>query len=172
MKGYNMKAFSVDIKNSIAYLKFDLQGEKVNKISLDVGEELQHLLRDLKNEKQVRGIILYSGKPHTFIAGADIHLINSITSKDQGEELSLEAQAMAHAIEAYPVPIVAAIHGVCLGGGLEVALACDYRVVSDHESTSLGLPETRLGIIPGMGGCVRLPKLIGAQQSLGIILAG
>ena len=167
-----MKAFSVDIKSNIAYLKFDLQGEKVNKIDLDAGTELQSLLKELKNEKQIKGIILYSGKPSTFIAGADINLINSITSKVQGEELSQEAQGMANALEAYPVPIVAAIHGVCLGGGLEVALACDYRVVSDHESTSLGLPETRLGIIPGMGGCVRLPKLIGAEQALGIILAG
>ena len=167
-----MKAFSVDIKNNIAYLKFDLQGEKVNKIDLDAGTELQALLSDLKKEKQIKGVILYSGKPNTFIAGADIHLINSITSKVQGEELSQEAQGMADALEFFPIPIVAAIHGVCLGGGLEVALSCDYRVVSDHESTSLGLPETRLGIIPGMGGCVRLPKLIGAREALGIILAG
>ena len=98
-----MKAFSVDIKNNIAYLKFDLQGEKVNKIDLDAGTELQALLADLKKEKQIKGVILYSGKPSTFIAGADIHLINSITSKVQGEELSQEAQGMADALEFFPV---------------------------------------------------------------------
>ncbi len=167
-----MSAFSYEIKDQIAFLKFDTPQEKINKIDMKIAKELEVLLEVLKKETTLQAVVLYSGKRGVFIAGADINLIKSIRTKEEGEKLSLDAQGLADYLEAYPLPITCAVNGACLGGGLEVALACDYRVVSDDGSTSLGLPEVKLGIIPGMGGCVRLPKLVGLQQSLNMILAG
>ena len=109
----------------------------------------------------IRGVVLISGKPDTFIAGADIEELTALTTQAEAERLSFEGQEMVSRVETLPKPVVAAIHGACLGGGLELALACHYRVATDHPKTQLGLPEVQLGLIPGRG---RLPAAAAADR--------
>jgi 3-hydroxyacyl-CoA dehydrogenase/enoyl-CoA hydratase/3-hydroxybutyryl-CoA epimerase len=120
----------------------------------------------------VRAMILMSGKADNFIAGADIEEFTRFTTQAEAEALSRESQELANRIEAFPKPIVMAIHGACLGGGYELALAAHWRIATDHPKTQLGLPEVQLGVIPAIGGCNRLPRLIGVRAALDLILAG
>jgi 3-hydroxyacyl-CoA dehydrogenase/enoyl-CoA hydratase/3-hydroxybutyryl-CoA epimerase len=168
-----MPAFTLERNpDGIAVLTFDLPGEKVNKLTSAVMDELDRLLDNLRAETAIKALIIRSGKPDTFIAGADIAEIRDITDRMRGEELSRKGQAVFRKLEDLPFPTVAAIHGPCLGGGLELALACRHRVVSTDPKTVLGLPEVRLGIIPGFGGTQRLPRLVGLSRSLEMILTG
>ncbi len=165
-------AFSSEIQNGIAVVTFDLPGEPVNKLNTTVKTELESLLARLREDPSTRAVVLISGKPDTFIAGADIEEFTAIANQTEAERLSFEGQETVSRLETFQKPIVAAIHGACLGGGLEVALACHYRIASDHPKTLLGLPEVQLGLIPGAGGCQRLPRLIGARAALDMILSG
>src|SRR5207249_2697236 len=119
-----------------------------------------------------QAVAFFSGKPDHFIAGADIEEFVALTTAAEAERLSADGQALLERVARFPKPIAVGIHGACLGGGLEFALACHYRVASDHPKTQLGLPEVQLGILPAAGGCQRLPRLIGARAALDIILAG
>ncbi len=121
---------------------------------------------------EVRALVFWSGKPDSFMAGADVESIGEIESPADGEMKSRLGQEIYGRIEALPIPTLCAIHGICLGGGVELALACRHRVVSDHPRTKLGLPEVQLGLLPGWGGSVRLPRLIGLQAALDMILTG
>jgi 3-hydroxyacyl-CoA dehydrogenase/enoyl-CoA hydratase/3-hydroxybutyryl-CoA epimerase len=165
-------AFTTQTESGIAVLTFDLPGEPVNKLNAAVKRELESLLPRLREDPAVRALVLISGKADTFIAGADIEEFTAIANQDEAERLSFEGQETVSRLETFQKPIVAAIHGACLGGGLEVALACHYRIASDHPKTVLGLPEVQLGLIPGAGGCQRLPRLIGARAALDMILTG
>ncbi|MEO6057057.1 MAG: fatty acid oxidation complex subunit alpha FadJ [Gemmatimonadales bacterium] len=167
-----MSALTTEVENGIAVVTFDLPGEPVNTLSDAVKVEFEALLIRLRDESSVRGVVLISGKPDTFIAGADIEEFAALTTESAAERLSFEGQEMVSRVETLPTPVVAAIHGACLGGGLELALACHYRVATDHPKTQLGLPEVQLGLIPGAGGCQRLPRLIGVQAALDMILTG
>jgi 3-hydroxyacyl-CoA dehydrogenase/enoyl-CoA hydratase/3-hydroxybutyryl-CoA epimerase len=167
-----MTAFTITTENSIAVVTFDLPGEPVNKLTSAVRSEIETLLARLRDDSSVRAVVLISGKPDNFIAGADIEEFTAIASQDVAERLSFEGQETVSRVETFHKPVVAAIHGACLGGGLEVALACHYRIATDHPKTLLGLPEVQLGLIPGAGGCQRLPRLIGARAALDMILAG
>src|SRR5688572_24150356 len=167
-----MTAFTTNTENGIAVITFDLPGEPVNKLSAAVRSEMESLLPRLQDDAAVRAVVLISGKPDTFIAGADIEEFTALTSQDAAERLSFQGQETVSRVETFRKPIVAAIHGACLGGGLEVALACHYRIATDHPKTLLGLPEVQLGLIPGAGGCQRLPRLIGARAALDMILTG
>jgi len=167
-----MTAFSVVNENGIALLTLDLGGEPVNKITAAVRAEFDAVLEQLRNDGAVRAVILVSGKPDTFIAGADIEEFTELTTQAEAEALSRDGQALIDRVDQFSKPIIAAIHGACLGGGLELALACDYRIATDHPKTMLGLPEIQLGLLPGAGGCQRLPRLIGVRAALDIILAG
>jgi 3-hydroxyacyl-CoA dehydrogenase/enoyl-CoA hydratase/3-hydroxybutyryl-CoA epimerase len=167
-----MSAFTTENENGIAVVTFDLPGEPVNKLSASARIELEALLIGLRDESSVRAVVLISGKPDNFIAGADIEEFTALTSQDAAERLSFQGQETVSRVETFHKPIVAAIHGACLGGGLELALACHYRIATDHPKTQLGLPEVQLGLIPGAGGCQRLPRLIGARAALDMILSG
>ncbi|HEV2085777.1 MAG TPA: enoyl-CoA hydratase-related protein, partial [Gemmatimonadales bacterium] len=167
-----MSAFATQNENGIAVVTFDLPGEPVNKLTSAARVELEALLNQLRDEAAVRAVVLISGKADTFIAGADIEEFTALTTQAQAERLSFEGQETVSGVETSHKPIVAAIHGACLGGGLELALACHYRVATDHPKTQLGLPEVQLGLIPGAGGCQRLPRLIGARAALDMILTG
>jgi 3-hydroxyacyl-CoA dehydrogenase/enoyl-CoA hydratase/3-hydroxybutyryl-CoA epimerase len=123
-------------------------------------------------KKEIKGLIIQSGKPDNFIAGADISMITGCQNETDAKDLAEKGQQLFQRIENLPFTTVAAIHGPCLGGGLELALACDYRVCSDDNKTKLGLPEVQLGLLPGSGGTQRLPRLIGLLPSLDIILTG
>src|SRR4051812_807660 len=120
----------------------------------------------------VRGVVLLSGKADTWIAGADIDEFLTISSSSDAEALCRGGQALLERLHLLRVPVVAAIHGACLGAGLETALACHYRIATDHPKTVLALPEVQLGLIPGAGGTQRLPRLIGVSAALDIILTG
>ncbi len=167
-----MSAFTTQNENGIAVITFDLPGEPVNKLTAAVRVEIEALLIRLRDDASTRAVVLISGKPDSFIAGADIEEFTALTSQDAAERLSFEGQETVSRVETSHKPIVAAIHGACLGGGLEFALACHYRIATDHPKTQLGLPEVQLGLIPGAGGCQRLPRLIGVRAALDMILTG
>ncbi len=167
-----MTSFLTQHVGAVAVVTFDLPNESVNKISQAVGWEFEELLDRLAHDEVVKAIVLRSGKPDTFIAGADIEEFVRLQDSDEATRLSRDGQLMMQRVAESPKPVVAAIHGACLGGGLELALACRYRVLSDHPKTQLGLPEVQLGLIPGAGGSNRLPRLIGARAAFEMILTG
>ena len=168
-----MSSFHLNIRtDSIAVLTFDLPGEKVNKLTTDVMSELDRLLDEIAENHAIKALVIRSGKHDIFIAGADIAEIRDITDTNKGEDLSRKGQSVMGKIESLAFPTVAAIHGPCLGGGLELALACSHRVISNDTRTVLGLPEVKIGILPGFGGTQRLPRLIGLANSLEMILPG
>jgi 3-hydroxyacyl-CoA dehydrogenase/enoyl-CoA hydratase/3-hydroxybutyryl-CoA epimerase len=134
--------------------------------------ELDKLLDDLATKKEVKALVFRSGKEGNFIVGADIAEIRHLADPETGERLARQGQSVMNKIENLPFPTVAAIHGPCMGGGLELALACTYRVVSNDQKTALALPEVKLGIIPGFGGTQRLPRLVGLTNALDMILTG
>lgn len=167
-----MTALTLAVDDGIGVITFDLPGEPVNKISRAVKDEFLALFERLRTDASIVGAVLISGKADTFIAGADIEEFVTWTSAAQFEAASREGHAMLEALETLRVPVVAAIHGACLGGGLEAALACAYRIASDHPRTVLALPEVQLGIFPGAGGTQRLPQVVGLQAALDMILTG
>jgi 3-hydroxyacyl-CoA dehydrogenase/enoyl-CoA hydratase/3-hydroxybutyryl-CoA epimerase len=165
-------ALTIQIQDGIARLALDLPGEPVNKITNAVREELEERLDALQSDGDVRAVILISDKPDSFIAGADIEEFVALKSREEAYALVRAGQALINRLANLGKPVVAAIHGACLGGGFETALACTYRIASDHPKTKIGLPEVQLGIIPAAGGCQRLPRLVGARTALDMILAG
>ena len=165
--------FSVEKKETgVAVLSFDLAGEKVNKLSTPVMKAFESSLNELALDTSISVLLITSSKPGIFIAGADLEEIKNIVTVAEGIEKTKMGQDIFSRLVSMPFPTVAAIHGACLGGGLELALACTFRIASDDEKTQLGLPEVNLGIIPGFGGTQRLPRLIGLQQALPMILTG
>ncbi|MGS2743963.1 fatty acid oxidation complex subunit alpha FadB [Halomonas sp. LS-001] len=155
----------------IATLTFDLQGESVNKLSGAVIKELGEAVQTLSAEQGLNGLIIASAKD-AFIVGADITEFHQFFDKgeDYLVEMNLKVHEIFNAIEDLPFPTVTAINGLALGGGCEVLLTTDFRIMSDNAK--IGLPETKLGIIPGWGGCVRLPRMIGADNAIEWIAGG
>lgn len=131
----------------------------------------QHAIARAK-QSRVKGIIITGPRDDMFCAGADVKLINDVTDAEIGHRLAKQGQKVFDDLASLPFPTVAAISGPCVGGGYELSLACKYRVATDHKTTLIGLPETRLGILPGFGGTQRLPRLIGIRKALDVILAG
>ncbi|MFQ5790208.1 MAG: 3-hydroxyacyl-CoA dehydrogenase NAD-binding domain-containing protein, partial [Acidobacteriota bacterium] len=160
------------IEDGLAWLTFDCPGEKVNKLSSAVMASLSSLLDELRGRKDIAGAIITSAKDGIFIAGADIHEIRDVATREEGARASRLGQEIFGQIEKLPFPVVAAVSGVCLGGGTELALACHGRLGTDHPRFQMGLPEVNLGIIPGWGGTTRLPRLVGLQRGLELILTG
>ncbi len=165
-------AFKKELRaDGVLLVTIDVSGEKINTLGRALAGEMDALLTDLETREKVRAVVLASGKDD-YIAGADINDFVKVKSAREGEELSRSGQVLLDRLAAVRVPVVAAIHGVCLGGGLEVVLACRYRVASSHASTRLGLPEVTLGLLPGAAGTRRLPRLIGLAPALDMILTG
>jgi 3-hydroxyacyl-CoA dehydrogenase / enoyl-CoA hydratase / 3-hydroxybutyryl-CoA epimerase len=167
-----VNAFQLEVaEDGLGILTFDRPGEKVNTFSREVFEEFAEVLLRLAREPRLRGLLIRSGKPDSFIAGADVREFASLPA-DRIREGSARGQALFEQLASLPVPIVAAVNGACLGGGTELALACDYRLMSDSPKAKIGLPEVRLGIFPAWGGCARLPRLVGLPAALDLILTG
>jgi len=159
-------------EEGIARLTFDRPNSSANLFDIATLEELDAHLATLESRRDLRGVVLISAKAKIFIAGADLNsFTKNFTREGLGQTVDLGHRIFTR-LERLPIPSVAAINGVCLGGGCELALACDWRVASLDKSTKIGLPETQLGILPAWGGSVRLPRLIGLPAALGIILAG
>ncbi|NNN47214.1 fatty acid oxidation complex subunit alpha FadJ [Vibrio sp. 2-2(8)] len=168
------KAFHLTIdEQNIAWLAIDVPGEKMNTLQAAFAQEMQEVFATLEAQKtSLKGMVIHSLKPDNFIAGADVRMLNACQSASEAQALAKQGQEMFQTLSDLPFPVVAAIHGPCLGGGLELALACHYRVCSDADITRLGLPEVQLGLLPGSGGTQRLPRLIGLLPSLDLILTG
>ena len=164
--------FSLSVADDgVAVVTIDVPGEKMNTLRSSFAEDLKTLLKDAQAQA-VKGMVFISGKSDNFIAGADIKMLDSATSREDALALSEMCQEAFFDMKKLPFPTVSAIHGAALGGGLEFALACDYRVCSDSDITKLGLPEVQLGLLPGGGGTQRLPKLVGLQKALEWMLTG
>jgi 3-hydroxyacyl-CoA dehydrogenase/enoyl-CoA hydratase/3-hydroxybutyryl-CoA epimerase len=156
----------------LATLTFDSPDKKVNVFTRAASTELERVIDEAGNRHDIGCLILLSGKASGFIAGADVDEIARVTDPLEAEAGSRLGHRLFSAWEALPFPTVAAIRGVCLGGGTEISLASTYRVASDGSTTKIGLPEVRLGIVPGWGGCTRLPRRIGIAAALDLILTG
>lgn len=158
--------------DGVCTLLFDRAGSSANVFDRATLEELDGHLAAVEKHAGLRGVILASAKDKIFIAGADLHeFVTNPDPKILGDIVDL-GHRVFNRLNHLTVPSVAAIHGICLGGGCELALACDWRVGSDGKETKIGLPETQLGILPAWGGSVRLPALIGLPAALGLILTG
>jgi 3-hydroxyacyl-CoA dehydrogenase / enoyl-CoA hydratase / 3-hydroxybutyryl-CoA epimerase len=161
-----------EIIDGVAVVTLDTPGEKVNKLNEPMITEFSELLDRLENDDSLEGALLVSGKDENFIAGADIEMFKTRDTAEEMAELSWTGHEILLRVENFKKPVVVGIHGSCMGGGTELALACHYRVVSDHSATKIGLPEVKLGLLPGMGGTQRLPRLIGIQKALTYMLTG
>jgi len=165
-------AVSMRVEDGIAIVTLDLPGESVNTLRRSVREEFSALFDRVEQDASIRAVVLISGKPENFIAGADIDEFLALHSADDAAAMSRDGQALIGRLEVLRAPVVAAIHGACLGGGLETALACAYRICTDHPKTVLALPEVQLGLIPGAGGTQRLPRTVALPDALDMILSG
>ena len=158
--------------DGVAIVRMDVPGEPMNTLKSDFVGAFQDLFDELERDDSVKAVVLTSGKKDSFIAGADITMLDAVETADDGERMSKAGHRAMDRIESFRKPVVAAIHGVALGGGLEVALACHARVATDSRKTQLGLPESQLGLLPGAGGTQRLPRQIGVQPALDMMLTG
>jgi len=166
-------AFALSVRpDNVAVVTIDAPGEKMNTLKAEFGAQVRAILKQVRENKALRGLVFISAKPDNFIAGADINMIASATGAHAAEDLARQGQQIMAEIHALPIPAIAAIHGACLGGGLELALACHGRVCTDDDKTLLGLPEVQLGLLPGSGGTQRLPRLVGVSTALEMILTG
>jgi 3-hydroxyacyl-CoA dehydrogenase/enoyl-CoA hydratase/3-hydroxybutyryl-CoA epimerase len=157
--------------DGIVWLTLDVQGSQTNTLTSEVLLELSNEIALLSNDTP-KGVVINSAKTNGFIAGADINSFAEMHSVEETFYGIRQAQDLLTRLENLSCPTVALIHGFCLGGGLELALACDYRLAEDHLNTRIALPEVKLGIHPGYGGSVRLIELIGVLPAMGVMLAG
>ena len=159
----------------VAHVLLDDQAAKVNTLGTVSIGELESALEQLAGDSEVDAVVIRSAKPGNFIAGADVkelaEMSRSSDARARGLEAARRGQALMDRIEDFPKPVVAGINGACLGGGMELALACHARVVTREDSTKLGLPELKLGILPGFGGTWRLPRLLGLARGIEFILS-
>ncbi len=158
------------IRNNVAIITFDDPHKKVNTLNSKLLPLFEQFLNDIEKDDNVHAIVITSGKKDCFVAGADISELQATQSKEEAFQLSRSGQLLLHRLNQFPKPAVAAIAGSCLGGGLELALACHYRIATG--SSQFGLPEVMLGLLPGAGGTQRLPKLIGLEKALTMMLTG
>jgi 3-hydroxyacyl-CoA dehydrogenase/enoyl-CoA hydratase/3-hydroxybutyryl-CoA epimerase len=174
-----MENFRLDIDgDGIALITFDVPGRTMNTISSAVMRELSELVERIKTDAAIVGAIIASGKPSGFCAGFDLAEIGKLSGEGQGASASAAFESafalskVYRSLETCGKPVACAIEGLALGGGLELALACHYRVVADNPRIKLGLPESKVGVLPGGGGTQRLPRLIGLQNAALMILQG
>ncbi len=168
-------AWTLEERDRIAILTLDVPGERVNTLNAARIEELAVHLDRLARRNDLRGLLVVSGKPNNFIAGVDLKEVQQLfrsPDPQKADRLTARGQEVFNRFATLPFPSVAVIHGAAVGGGLELALACDYRICSLNGVTQLGLPETQIGIIPGWGGTQRLPRVAGVSKALEMITSG
>jgi enoyl-CoA hydratase/long-chain 3-hydroxyacyl-CoA dehydrogenase len=166
------KTLSLDVQDGIAILWLDDVDNKVNTLSDKSSAAFESAFDEVADNHDILAAVIISGKQDSFIVGADITRLQAARSAQEAARLSELGQRLLDRLGVSTKPVVAAIHGPCLGGGLEVALACDYRICTDDKKTVLALPEVMLGLLPGAGGTQRLPRLIGIQAALDMMLTG
>ncbi|MCH7989134.1 MAG: enoyl-CoA hydratase/isomerase family protein [Planctomycetes bacterium] len=159
-------------EDGILKVRIDYNNRPVNLFSKEALKELSELVDQINSNASITGVLFYSSKPGNFIAGADINEFKDLGDEAESRVASEFGQTVFQKVEDLKVPTVVLISGSCLGGGLEFSLACNYRIAADAPKTLIGLPEVKLGLIPGWGGTVRLPRQIGLIKALPMILAG
>ncbi|XP_006910355.1 trifunctional enzyme subunit alpha, mitochondrial [Pteropus alecto] len=160
------------VKGDVAVIQINSPNSKVNTLNKELQSEFTEVMNEIWASDQIRSAVLISLKPGCFVAGADINMIATCKSSQEVTEISQEAQRMFEKLEKSPKPIVAAINGSCLGGGLELAISCQYRIATKDKKTVLGTPEVLLGFLPGAGGTQRLPKMVGVPSAFDMMLTG
>jgi 3-hydroxyacyl-CoA dehydrogenase/enoyl-CoA hydratase/3-hydroxybutyryl-CoA epimerase len=160
----------VELQNDTAFLRLDVAGKSLNVLSRKALDDLAAALDRIAAQPGVRRLVVTSGKPSGFLAGADVHEFAHIAGPQDASALSATGQQLFDKLETLPIPSIALVSGPCLGGGLELALACDYRWAVDHPKTQFALPEIKLGLLPGWGGTQRLPRVVGLERALHVIL--
>lgn len=180
--GVNKRSFASD-KPSGQFIKtknvdgvlvatLDAPNAKVNSLGAEVQAEFEKILQEIESNPSIIAAVITSAKPGCFVAGADISMLEKCKTPADATKISSEGQALFDRLEKLSKPVVASINGVALGGGLELALACHYRIATKDKKTSLGLPEVMLGLLPGAGGTQRLPKLTSVPTALDLALTG
>ena len=167
----NPPSGALAVEDGIAWLRLDDPGKRVNTLSTRLMTWFEGQIDQLEDERP-RGLVIYSGKTDSFVAGADLEELLTLQDSESVINMLERGHELMERLAGLPFPTVAAIHGACLGGGLELALACQRRVATEHAKTKLGFPEVQLGLIPGLGGTQRLPRLIGVPDALDLILTG
>jgi enoyl-CoA hydratase/carnithine racemase len=170
-----MSAVQLTVRpDSVAIVTLDQSGRKANVLTAALWDEFEAVLDSLAARPEIKGMVLASGKPDIFIAGADLNLLGSTPGPGDPAVLAFIEQGLRvlKKLESLPFPTCAAIDGAALGGGLEVALACDYRLCGTNPQAKLGLPEVKLGLIPGWGGTQRLPRVAGLPNASAVITTG
>ncbi len=163
---------TMHVDDGVAVIVYDQPGVPVNTLNTGVAPVFAHLFDLIEHDSAITAAVLCSGKADSWIAGADIDELSRVRTAADGEALSRGGQQLLDRLAALRTPVIAAIHGAALGGGLEVALACRHRIATEHAKTILALPEVQLGLIPGAGGTQRLPRTVGLQVALDMILTG
>src|SRR5438552_12663452 len=161
-------------QSDVAAITFDLPGKGANILSLSVLQELAELLDQLQTRRDLAGLVIQSGKPGTFIAGADIREFLASLGAPKSEVVAMcrRGQQLFQRLSQGPFVTVAAVDGICVGGGAELACWCDRRVMSSNSKTEIGFPEVKLGLYPGWGGTARAPRIVGLSNALEMITSG
>lgn len=167
-----MSNINLEIKQNIATLTFDLKDEKINKLSFEILKEFDEKLNQIKEDSSIKALLIDSAKKDIFIAGADIKEIEKLKDEKEVYDSLMEVHEIFNKLENLEIPTIAYINGACMGGGLELALACKYRVCSTNQKTKIAFPEIKLGIFPGFAGTIRAPKVVGLVNALDLILSG
>jgi 3-hydroxyacyl-CoA dehydrogenase/enoyl-CoA hydratase/3-hydroxybutyryl-CoA epimerase len=163
---------TLSLDDAVGVLTYDAPGAPVNTLNSRIRPTLERMFAVIESHPSITSLVIFSAKADSWIAGADLDELSHVTTAQEGTELSHAGQMLLDRLAVLRVPTIAAIHGAALGGGLEVALACSHRIVTDHPKSILALPEVQLGLLPAAGGTQRLPQLVGLQQALDMILTG
>ncbi len=166
-------AFNFYVRDDkVGVIEINVPGDKQNTLKEEFALQFDDAMNEVRAAQGLKGLVICSTKPGSFVAGADINMFDQLETAEDVSALSRECQQALQQLENLPIPVVAAIDGACLGGGLELALACDARIAADSSKTALGLPEVMLGLLPAGGGTQRLPRLIGIAKALDLMLTG
>lgn len=167
-----MSSFILEKNDGLAIITMDMPDSPQNVLNDQIGQEFEAVFDDIENDTSLSALIFKSGKPGCFVAGADISMLQGIDTFEQAKASSQLLHSLFQRIADLKITTVAAIDGVCLGGGLELALVFDYRIASSAKATKIGVPEVQLGVLPGGGGTTRLPRMISLPNALDMILTG
>lgn len=162
---------TLEHRDGVSVIWLDTPGRKVNTLDIQALRDMQQAFDDIQADSSSRAVAILSRKKDNFLAGVDISLFTSLPPEEL-RKVTLEGQTFFNRIENFPKPVLAAVHGGCAGGGTELVLACHYRLATRHEATHFALPEVQLGLLPGLGGTQRLPRLVGLQKGLELVLTG
>ncbi len=170
--GHAETALFLEKKEGVAFFVFDAPNSKANTLSSPIMLRLFELMLEVEADKSIGAAVVISRKPTIFIAGADISELQKLNASGNAADAITKLQSIFTYLERLKIPTIAAIHGACMGGATELSLSCDYRMASDAPETKIGLPEVQLGVLPGWGGTQRMPRLLGLEKSLDLILSG